>query len=311
MSINGKEACTFFNPKKTVNSDIQKTTQKMNLISLGKTIVQNYFFMRALNHKLGEPVRLTKEGCEKVFEDLKADKMMAQKFALVYDLKNVVVSFHFNTEKFLSYKGVFDLNKFFMLVHPDFMELYIKWGQAIYSYLMQQQHTTLEPLNQCTRVTIPLKLSDGQYHWVLQEALPLEIDAENNLVSHLNIYTVLHPMEKGEKVVISHRLFNNGFEEKEWTKLVWKDFFTQRPFELTPEMQKIVRLLNDNLELSNTEIAAFLNKQKNTIDVQNKQILMRARESFPSHAFGNIKDVVRFLREIDYFKEDISENEKS
>jgi hypothetical protein len=273
----------------------------MNLISLGKTIIQNYFFMKALNHKLGEPVRLTEDECEKVFSDLKADKMMAQKFALVYDLKNVSVSFHFNTEKFLSYKGAFDLNKFFMLVHPDFMELYIKWGQAIYSYLMQQNHTILEPLNQCTRVTIPLKLADGQYHWVLQEALPLEVDAENHLVSHLNIYTVLHPMEKGEKVVISHRLFNNGFEEKEWTKMVWKDFFTHRPFELTPEHQKIAHILNENLELSNTAIAAILNKQKNTIDVQNKQILMRARESFPNQTFVHIKDVVRFLREIDYF----------
>jgi hypothetical protein len=273
----------------------------MNIISLGKTIIQNYFFMKALNHKLGEPVRLSEYECEKVFSDLKADKMMAQKFALVCNIKTMSLDFHYNTEKFLGYNGSLDLNKFFMLLHPDFMEDYLKWGRATYNYVMHHREMIIEPLNHSTRMTIPLKLFDGKYYWVLQEAIALQVDANGKLVSHLNIYTVLNEMLGNEDVILIGRLYNDGFEVKEWSQTVWKDFFTTRPFELTPEHQKIAHILNENLELSNTAIAEILNKQKNTIDVQNKQILMRARESFPNHTFVHIKDVVRFLREIDYF----------
>ena len=103
-------------------------------------------------------------------------------------------------------------------------------------------------------------------------------------------------------VKMTGRIYNNGYEVKDWTQTVWKDFFTIRPFELTPEQSRIVKILNENIELSNLKIAQALNKQKNTIDVQNKQILARAREAFPNQPFETIKDVVRFLREIGYFE---------
>lgn len=273
----------------------------MNPITLGKVIIQNYFFMRTLTHKLGEPVHLTEGECQKMFDDLKADRMMAQKFALVVDVKTQKIIWHLNTEKFLNYKGVFGTEKFFLSIHTDFLVDFIKWVQANYIFIYQNSHV-LDPLNQCSRLTVPLKLYDDKYHWVLQEVTPLQVDASNNLVTHLNIYTALRPMEEGEKVQIVGRLYNNGFEVKDWTKSVWKEFFTIRPFELTPEQRRIVTVLNENIELSNLEIAQALGKQKNTIDVQNKQILARAREAFPNRPFETIKEVVRFLREIGYFE---------
>lgn len=275
----------------------------MNPITLGKTILKNIFFMRALTRKLGEPVRLTEGACQKVFDNLKADKMMAQKFALVCNIKTMTIDFQYNTEKFLTYKGELDLTKFFLMLHPNFMEEYIKWGQATYTYAMNRENLTIEPLNHCTRMTIPLKLTNGKYHWVLQEAIGLQIDAVGNLISHLNIYTILNEMEGNEDVILVGRLYNNGFEVKEWTQTVWKDFFTHQPFELTPEQRRIVELLQANMDLSNTDIAVALGKKKNTIDVQNKQILARARHSFTFQTFENIRDVVSFLKTINYFEE--------
>ena len=275
----------------------------MNPLTLTKTIIQNYFFMKTLTHKLGAPVHLTEGECQKVFDDLKADRMMAQKFALVVDVKTQKIIWHLNTEKFLNYKGVFSTEKFFFSIHADFLVDFIKWVQANYIFIYQNSHV-LDPLNQCSRLTVPLKLYDDKYHWVLQEVTPLQVDASNNLVTHLNIYTALRPMEEGEKVQIVGRLYNNGFEVKDWTKSVWKEFFTIRPFELTPEQSRIVKVLNENIELSNLEIAQVLGKQKNNIDVQNKQILARTREAFPNQSFETIKEVVRFLREIGYFEEE-------
>ena len=118
-------------------------------------------------------------------------------------------------------------------------------------------------------------------------------------------------MEENEDVVIIGRFYNNGFEIKEWTQTVWKDFFTKETFELTKEQRRIVEVLHKNIELSNLEIAATLGKMKNTIDAQNKQIIARAKGSFPNHEFATVKDVVRFLREIGYFQEDVLGNETS
>lgn len=63
----------------------------MNPLTLGTTIVKNIFFMKALTRKLGEPLHLTEGACQQVFEDLKADKMMAQKFALVCNIKTMSI----------------------------------------------------------------------------------------------------------------------------------------------------------------------------------------------------------------------------
>jgi hypothetical protein len=273
----------------------------MNPLSLGTALVKNIFFMRGLTRKLGEPVHLTEGACQDVFDDLKADKMMSQKFALVCNIKTMRIGWHHNTEKFLSYKGALTLEKFFLMLHPDFMEDYIKWGQATYTYVMNNNDLVAEPLNQSARMTIPLKLTNGKYYWVLQEAVCLQIDAAGNMVSHLNIYTLLYEMEGHEDVKMIGRIYNNGFEVKEWSKNVWRDFFTHSPFELTPEQARIIDLLGQNNALTNTEIAQLLNKKKNTIDVQNKHILARARHAFKNENFDTIREVVAFLTTIDYF----------
>jgi hypothetical protein len=74
------------------------------------------------------------------------------------------------------------------------------------------------PLTQCTRLTTPLKLKNEKYYWVLQEAICLQVDAAGNLVSHLNIYTILNEMDGNEDVIITGQLYNDGLEVKECTQ---------------------------------------------------------------------------------------------
>ena len=47
-----------------------------------------------------------------------------------------------------------------------------------------------------------------------------------------------------------------------------------------------------------------LNKKKNNIDIQNKQILERARESFRNENFENVRDGIVFLKDIQFFGDD-------
>lgn len=274
----------------------------MNLLEIGKTIVGNYLFMRSLTKNYGEPVNPNEEESRRILNDLMKDRMMDNKFAVLFNIAKFEAEFYLNTERFLKYSGSFQANKFFNSLHPDFIADYLKYARATYAFIHDNKNL-FSPLNQCARSTIPLKLKDGRYHWVLQEAVTFHIDAENNLLSHLNIYTVLRPMEDGENVSVVSHLYNNGYEVTEWTQMIWKNFFTSHSFELTPEQHKIVDVLNKNLDFSNSEIAEILNKKKNTIDIQNKQILARARVAYPNHPFENIKEVVKFIREIGYFND--------
>ena len=274
----------------------------MNLLEIGKTIVSNYFYMRSLTRNYGLPVNLNKEESQKVLDALINDRQMDQKFAVVMNIVSFEAEFHMNTEKFMQYKGSFQANKFFYSLHPDFIVDYLKYARAAYTFVHNNKHL-FSPLNQCSRSTIPLKLKDGKYYWVLQECITFHFDANNHFISHLNIYTVLRPMEDGENVSVIGRLYNNGYEVTEWSRMIWKEFFTSHSFELTPEQHKIVALLNENLTLNNSEIAEMLNKKKNTIDIQNKQILARARVAFPNQPFDTIKEVVKFIRDIGYFED--------
>ena len=75
-------------------------------------------------------------------------------------------------------------------------------------------------------------------------------------------------------------------------------YFTRQPFILSKEQSRIVELLAKNPQYSNTKIAETFGKQRNTIDIQNKQILAKARQSFPNHPFDSVRDVVRLLSEM-------------
>ena len=273
----------------------------MNPLKLGKAILETYFFMRTLTQKIGEPVQLTEEACRKIFADMKADKLMTHKFAMMVNIKMMKIPFHFNTEKFLPYKGKLELTKFFNLIHLNFAIDYIKWGQAVYAFIIKEQEN-FEPLDYNYRLTIPLKLKDGQYYWVLQESFLLQKDANNRLVSNLNIYTIIRPMERSEDIEMLGRFYNNGFEIKEWAQSIRQQYFNSPKFELTTQQNAIVTQLHLIPLLNNAQIAELLNTSKDTIDMQNKNMLLRAREAFDNQAFGTVKDVVRFLEDLGYFE---------
>jgi hypothetical protein len=275
----------------------------MNFLSLGKLLIQNYFFMQNQTRNLGYPIHLDNKAYDNFLDTLTQDKLMQQKFALVVDIKNQKIIWHLHIEKFIPYKGLFETDKFFKRIHPDFLLDFLKWVQATYVFVTQNKDI-IKPLNQSSRLTLPLKLIDNKYYWILQEVIPLQVDAANNLVTHLNIYTIVRPMEDGEKVKLVGRLYNDGFEVKEWTQMVWKTYFTSKFFEFTTAQRQILDILQINIELSNTEIAIALNKLKNTIDVQNKLILARAKEAFPNQPFKNVKELVKFLGDIGYFNEE-------
>lgn len=274
----------------------------MNPLTLIKTIARNYFFVLKRTSEYGDAVRFTDEEAHQFLENLKTNPFLNTRFVIAANNKTLKIMFHHNADKFLHFKEPFTVENYFRMIHLDYLEEYLKWGDMVYSYA-ENIRESLAPLKQNYRITFPMKLKSGVYHWVLMEAYPLQLDANNNLIAHLNIYTILSEYNPKEKFPLVGDIWDNNERHDDWSHELWKKVNIHRAFILTPQQSRIVNLLKDNLELNNAEIAEQLGKKKNTIDVQNKQILSRARDCYPGQKFQNIKDLVLFLKEMEFFQE--------
>ncbi len=277
----------------------------MNYLHLAKAVIGFYFFMKRHTANYGDPIYLSEEECQKIYENIKADKYTKNRYFFVMDIRTSKIKFEYNMEKFLPYKKKYTVDDSFKATHPDYLLEVLMWAETTFRYVTTELKLSqnFKPMEQHYRVTIPIKMKDGKYHWMLQDTSPLQFDKNNNVVTVMNTFTMVRPFITGEKIPLMGTLYDENFDQIEWNQAFWKMFFLHKPFVLTPEQDKIIEILTQNSDLSNTEIAEKLNKKKNTIDIQNKQILDRARESFKNEKFENVREVVSFLKSVQFFSD--------
>ena len=276
----------------------------MNPLSLVKTIAQNYFIMTKRAKAFGESVHWTDAEAHQFLDTLQYNPLMQNRFAIAANNKIGAVVYHFNLDKYVTSSLGFGINAYYRLIQIDYLEDYIKWGEMVYQYA-DKMRDVLAPMKQSFRISIPMKLKDGHYHWVLMEAYGLQFDAQNNLISHLNIYTILSRFNEKEKIPLVGDMWDSNAKQQDWTHELWKKVVTHRAFVLTHAESQIVEELNKNSHLTNEEIGVILNKSKFTIDGQSKKILARARDAFGNQFFMTTKDVVQFLQERAFFQEQL------
>jgi hypothetical protein len=148
-----------------------------------------------------------------------------------------------------------------------------------------------------------MKLKDNNYHWVLKESTPFQLDKDKNMITHFNVYTVLNPYHSDRTLPLIGEAWDNEFRNELWTLELAKYRFASRPFFLSRSQKLIVEVINENPKFTNAQIAKYLGKGKNTVDTQNKQILEKAKKSFPHRGFSTVKNLVEFLNDIGYFNE--------
>ena len=272
----------------------------MNYLLLAKSVIGFYFFMNRQTKNYGEPVDLSEEECEKVFESLKSSSFSKYKFYFVLDIRTMKHTYMLNVGKFLTQKNNnFSVDSTFRAIHPDFLIENLQWAESTFRFVTTELKFTegFKPLQQYYRIQVPMKLIDGNYHWMMMECSPLQLDRDKNVITVLISYTMLRPFVKGEKTVVMGTLYDNDFEKKsELNYAFWKTYFVRKPLVLTPEQNKIIDLLIQDTTRTNSHIAYLLQKKKNTIDIQNKQILERARTSFQNEKFESVRDVVEFMK---------------
>jgi DNA-binding CsgD family transcriptional regulator len=191
--------------------------------------------------------------------------------------------------------------QYFALIHPDYLEDYLNWSSAIYRFVYQYKDL-LAPFRQCFALTFPMRLKGGRFYWVHMEVVLLQLDAANRVYSHFNSYTIGQPFDGSQGILPLHgEIWEDGTMHAEWSLELRKIRFTRQPFLLCQAQRRIVDAMRADARATNKAIATQLGKSPHTINNQKKEILRKARQSFPDYTLGDTRDLLVLLEHLRYF----------
>lgn len=252
-----------------------------------------------------EVVSPTPSEIEAFLNEVKNRKYINNQFFTIMKATDIEIPFHWNTENFLRSRDIQNADNFLELIHPDYATDYFQWSVAGY-LLVQSNKNIVAPYKWIFRIVHPLKLKDNKYHWVQLEAMPLGFDKDKNLISHFNTYTILgKPFDTRERIGLIADIVGDAFSDEALTQNMKKMKFSRQPFALTKSQKLLLETKRSYPDFPNAAIAELLGKTKDTIDTQNKQVLAKAKQSFPSlfpdRQKRTISDVIHFVEEMGYF----------
>ena len=188
-----------------------------------------------------------------------------------------------------------------------YLKDYLTWGKVGYLYYKEiTKHDDLRKYSFKTR--FPMMFRDGSVFWVHQETFPLELDANNNLVSHINNYTIRQRYREMNPINIAAEFYRDGVYCEEWNRLYTENRYAVKPYMLSHIQKKIISYFHQNPGTTKAECAEALKYPLNTLkkyisDCQRKQgIIDKTRNSFPEIQIQKLKDVVKHLESIGWFE---------
>ena len=221
------------------------------------------------------------------------------------------IQFSHNTEKYLGLSPGFDLKALYAKVDDgtgdwNYLKDYLLWAKSAYSFA-KKNFKYIDTDKFAFKIRIPMQCCDGRYYWILKEVRPLEYDSENNILSHINIYTVSNLFKEKEAMGLVGEFYFDDTYHDEWNRTISESRFLIKPFILSPTQIQILNFFNENRHATIKDCALHIHYPANTIkkyisDSQRKNgIIDMAKASFPSLLISNLKDVVIFLDKIGWF----------
>jgi hypothetical protein len=264
----------------------------------------------------GAPIKPSKEEIEKLKKDIISNSSnfnvrMPKNFYLIERVEGEVL-FAYNIDKYLGLISPFNLMEFFSFIDDGskewiYLSDYLSWAKSVYSFIkknLKGQDTDKIAL----KIRMPMQCSDGNIYWIVQESRFLETDKDNNLISHVNTYTISNLYCEKTPIGLQAELFFDETYQKEWSSAIAENRFSIKPFFIMPIQKQILYYFHENPSSTVKECADFIKYPLNTIkkyisDSQRKQgILDMAKVSFPSINIIKLKDVIVFLDKIGWFE---------
>ncbi len=272
-------------------------------------------FCNELVKDYGEPIKPSKEEIEKLKEDIitsssNKNAHLQKHFYLIERVDGEIL-FDYNIEKYIGLKSPFNLMDFLSYIDDgtsDWTYLldYLAWAKSAYSFIDKNLKNT-DLYNVDFKIRMPMRFSDGNVYWILVESKFLEVDKNNNLLSHINTYTIGNHYNEKSPIGLQAELFFNESYQEEWSKTIAENRFSIKPFSIMPIQKEILNYFYNNPSATIKQCAEYLSYPLNTIkkyisDCQRKQgIIDMAKVSFPSIQISKLKDVVAYLEKIGWF----------
>lgn len=221
------------------------------------------------------------------------------------------ILFAFNVDRYLGLEGEFDLMTFLSYIDDgsfswDYLKDYLSWAKCAYSFA-KKTFKDIDTDKFAFKIRMPMRCGDGRIYWVLQEVRPLETDKDNNLISHINTYTISNLYKEKSPIGLVGEFYFDDEYQDEWNKTISESRFTIKPFTPSRIQKDILHYFykqpNATLKSCAEELKYPVNTLKKYIsDSQRKQgIIDMAKISFPKTPNSNLKDVVAFLDKIGWF----------
>jgi len=159
---------------------------------------------------------------------------------------------------------------FFMsLIHPDDQPVYLNHEAAVVDFL--QQLPTDKVVKYKMSYDFRIKTANGDYIRVLQQAIALQCDENNNLLLTLGVHTDISHLKKNNTSVLSYL----GLEgEPSYIDVSAKKLYKPANSLFTEREKEIIHFLLKGEQSG--EIAEKLNISKYTVDTHRKNILLKA-----------------------------------
>ncbi|MCF8363005.1 MAG: hypothetical protein K9G70_10325 [Prolixibacteraceae bacterium] len=285
------------------------------MVNLQLVFEDLFSFIDELVEDYGEPVYPGKneiEELKKQIENLPTnnDPHFPKQFFLIEQVAGDIL-FSYNLDRYLGIEGEFDLMEFHSYIDDGsrdwtYLKDYLSWGKAAYTFFAQMKMHDLQKF--AFKIALPMRLKDGNIYWVSQESRPLEFDAEWNMLSHINTYTVVGLYKEKSRVDLAVEIFYDNYYHKDWNLMLAESRYASKPFVISSIQQEILQHYRNNKDATTITCANTLKYPRNTIkkyisDSKNENgILNIARSSFPHITFNSITDVVAFLDKVGWFK---------
>lgn len=275
-----------------------------DLFSFSELLSEFNLLLDEVSRNFSEPVRKTDQEVEELIARLRQSPDIGRTFYLIARTTSVQLSHFVRVDEYLPITSGFDADDYLALIHPDYIDDYLQLAIACYLYFTEPQHRMgIEPLGMSYRMIFPLKLKDNRYHSALMEVFPLQMDKENNTISHLNKYTILHAFDEEKPPAMFSELSHNYDLRAILNRALERVKNLHSVFRPTPLEKLILETHFLHPNFSNPEIALHVERERENINKQHKNILKKARESFPGYNPENIKEFVNALEKYGYFDE--------
>jgi hypothetical protein len=274
-----------------------------------------FAFVEELIKDYGEPVSPSPKEIEALTRKIvnnpaNNDPYLQKHFYLIERVSGEILFSH-NVDRFLGLEGDFDLMDFHSHIQDGvsgwhYLKDYLTWGKVGYLYFREIAKDD-DIRKYSFKTNLPMMLRDGRVYWVLQESRALELDKNNNMVSHINNYTIGQLYKEKEPMKVAADFYREGEYCDEWNRLYIENRYAVKPYLLSLVQKQIVDHYHQNPNTTMAECSQALHYPRNTLkkyisDCQRKQgIIDKTKTSFPEIPIRTLKDVVKHLDNIGWF----------